>query len=171
MSKTREQLAVAGILLAGPIVPSFFKITSDGASVPTGFMRKVLDADQTRAAGFIHDYGYYLGNICFVPGTLDYKRARYQADVDLKFNRTKIGKGFVRGQVFGRIYFRGVRFPFIGGARAMRKKHGKLERPPSLASLELVRGHCVDLCKPHGLSKYAKKQLKQWEKQIKEESR
>lgn len=165
MSKTREQLRISGVLLAGPVVPGFFKLASDGCSVPTGFLRKFLKADQTKAACRIHDYSYYLINICCEIGSKDHKHKRHIADATLRWNRTKIGKNWITGQIFGRLYYRGVRF---GGGNALRKKHGKLIAPPSEQALEAVRKDCIEFCQPHSLTKRAKKKLRQWEKQIKE---
>ena len=168
MSKTREELAVAGILLAGPLVPEFFKFASDGCSVPTGFLRRFLNADQTRSSCVVHDFEFYITGICFLLGSKSHKHSRQMADINLRWNRTKIGKNWITGQVFGRLYYTGVR---LGGARAMRKKHGRLICPPSLAALDLVRQACVERCKPNPLTPHAKKTLKGWEEKIKEESK
>jgi len=168
MGKDRKQLALAGILLHGPVVPEFIKFASDGCSIPTGFMRKVLNADQTRAACRIHDYSYYLINTCYKLGSKSHRAERQIADTQLKWNRVLLGKNWITGQVFGRLYYTGVR---LGGARAMRKKHGRLICPPSLAALDLVRQACVERCKPNPLTPHAKKTLKGWEEKIKEESK
>ena len=171
MSKTREELRLAGVELNGPIVPEHFKwkVFSDACSIKGSWFRKVLNADQTKAACFIHDYEYFLTNICYTPGSKKYRASRHEADVHLRWNRTLIGKGFIRGQVFGRIYYRGVRFPIFGGARAMRRKHGKLVAPPSMQSLNWVRKDCLSLCNGR-LTAPAVRQLQQWHDKITEES-
>ena len=141
MSNTRENLASRGVLLAGPVVPNWFKLQSDGCSIPSRFMSKFLDALQTRAACYIHDYEYYLVNCCCAQDSVDRKHYRKSADVNLQFNRVRIGRGSTKvgkwwkGQVFGRWYYRGVR---IGGKRALNKKVYTIPVPPSVKEIKRV---------------------------------
>lgn len=165
-AKTRHVLEMQGILLRGPLVPEWFKLQSDGCSVPTGFLRKVLKSSQTRAACYIHDFEYYLINICYQPNTLESRNARQMADVSLRWNRTRIGRNWLSGQVFGRWYYRGVR---LGGKRALNKKHGTLVTPPSMKSVDEIREHCIELC-DGALTKTAKKRLAKWQNELENNS-
>lgn len=136
MIKTREQLKAKGVLLAGPIVPDWFKAQSDGCSVPTRIGRVFLKAKQSRAACYIHDFEYYVAAIDF-PDGFGRDVARFQADLRLRGNRKLVARTRFFGWIYGRLYYRAVR---LGGARAM-KTEDRLAIPPTLKDCEDIKTH------------------------------
>lgn len=175
MGKTRQQLAILGVLLFGPIVGEWFKWQSDGISIRGRIARWALDADQATAAGYIHDFRYYVINITCKPHSLERKHYRQMADTELRWNVTRIGKGWtedgmpvigkgrLKGQLFGRMYGRAVR---LRGHKALNAKILTIPMPPNIKALERVEEECKDLWEPNPIPKYGLKQLKTWKKQL-----
>lgn len=175
MAKTRQQLAILGVLLFGPIIATWFKLQSDGISIRGRISRWALDADQATAAGFIHDFRYFLINVTCTPHSLERKHYRQLADTELRWNVTRIGKGWaqenlpvvgkgwMKGQILGRMYGRAVR---LRGHKALNEKILTIPMPPSLEALERVEEECKDMWKPNPIPKYGLKQLKTWKKQL-----
>lgn len=120
--KTKEQLFAEGTLLRGNIVPDWFKARSDGCSVEP-FKGKVgaigrfinylarlcLQADQAKAACFIHDFHYYLVAVQWPRYSPEWKGARLEADAYLKENRRRVARNPLFGLIYSLLYFRAVR--------------------------------------------------------------
>lgn len=138
--RTREQLALEGRLLIGPLVPKWFKLQSDGCSVPLGKVGKwALKADQARPACIIHDLRYYEIAIQYDPEGTDaekasWKLARMKADYELKQNRRLVAKVRFFGRLYAIKYFRAVR---AFGASCV-KTIPELPIPPTILALEAL---------------------------------
>lgn len=139
MMRTRKQLEMLGVLLLGPIVALWFKLQSDGGSLPGGrFGKWVFNESQWRAAAFIHDYRYFLIALQWAPHSAQWVGARMEADYELKENRKKCAVHKVIGWAWGRIIFRGVR---VGG-RGSILLPDELVVPPSIKAIEDVERDC-----------------------------
>ena len=159
--KTREQLATEGKLLRGPIVPEFFKLQSDGCSIPLGRLgRFLLRAGQARPACYIHDYRYYLIATLWVTGALEWVNARWSADYELKLNRKLVAKYLFFGRIYAMLYFRPVR---IGGRFTM-KTPSELAVPPTPPAIDAVKRDLLAMENP--LTKRAEAILDYWRKII-----
>lgn len=161
--KTREELEAEGILLLGPLVPLWFRLQSDGGSVPGGwFGRWLLKEKQWRAAAFIHDFCYYIIALMYKPGSSAWVTARFRADDELKRNRRKCAKNRFIGWMTGRLIFRGVR---VGGAVAMRTVD-EIAVPPIIKSVEEVEALCEEWTRRAGLTEQAREQIVIWKRSI-----
>lgn len=159
--KTRRQLEAEGKLLHGPIVPEFFKLQSDGCSVPLGRVgRFLMRADQARPACDIHDYRYYEIAILWATGAIEWVNARFAADYELKVNRKLVAKRLFFGRIYAAIYFRPVR---IGGRLSI-KKPSELAIPPTVVALEAVKKDLLGMENP--LTERAEALLEYWSKVI-----
>lgn len=160
-AKTREQLEAEGILLYGPLVPEFFKLQSDGCSIPLGRVgRFLMRAKQARPACYIHDYRYYLMAILWATGAIEWVNARFSADYELKLNRKLVAKYRFFGKIYAAIYFRPVRT----GGRLTIKKPSDLFVPPTIVALEAVEKDLLTMEDP--LTERAEALLKYWRKII-----
>lgn len=123
--------------LLGDVVPDWFKVRSDGCSVPfkkhpiLGIPVKVfLIPELVRAACYIHDWDYYLTGLKNVTGSPGFIGDRLAADVRLKRNiKLVVRLGPVSGWLLRRTYFRAVR---IGGSHAIWTWEEGLPWPPSV---------------------------------------
>ncbi len=137
--KTREQLAMLGVLLLGPIVALWFKLQSDGGSVPGGRVgRWLFKESQWRAAAYIHDYQYFLIALQWPAHSSQWVGRRLTADVDLKQNRKLCAKNKFIGWAWGRVIFRGVR---VGG-RGSILLPDELVVPPTINAINDVERDC-----------------------------
>ena len=153
--KTRKQLEMLGVLLLGPIVALWFKLQSDGASVPGGWLgRKLFITTQWTAAAFIHDYEYFLIGLQWPSPKMDrppdiafhiwqalrskWVGARIEADRNLKENRKLCAKNKFIGWAYARIIFRGLR---VGG-RGSILLPDELVVPPDIKAINDVERDC-----------------------------
>ena len=116
--KTLESLEKKGDLLFGPPVPEWFE---GDCSVPGRFGKKLLNVDLAKDACELHDWIYML-----IPILYEYKSPLWNlklhvADAELRWNLTKMRKRRWFGRIWGYVYYKGVRMPFIGGRRAVNR--------------------------------------------------
>ncbi len=112
--ETLESLEAKGDLLFGPLVPPWF----DGDCSTGRFLGKLLKRDLARQACRNHDWCYLLIPILYHAGAPAWQLALHTADAQLRWNLTRVRGGW-RGRIWGWIYYRGVRLPFVGGRRAI----------------------------------------------------
>lgn len=128
--------------MIGPLVPRWFKLQSDGCSVPLGKLgRWALKADQAKPACIIHDFRYYEIAIQYdFEGSRSekakWKTKRMQADYELKQNRRLVAKVRFFGRIYAIKYFRAVR---AFGAKCI-KTIPELQIPPTIKALEELEG-------------------------------
>lgn len=132
--KTRDQLALEGRLLVGPLVPGWFKKQSDGCSVPLGRIgRWALKADQAKPTCSIHDFRYYEVGIQWdkKEDESKWKIGRMNADYELKQNRRLVAKRRLFGRLYAMSYFRAVR---LFGSQSI-KTIPELVMPPTIEAI------------------------------------
>lgn len=135
MFRTREQLAMLGIWLLGPIVPEWFKKQSDGGSVPFGRVGKWLFVEsQWRAAAFIHDFRYWLIALQWTHKSPAWVGARMEADFEFKKNRKKSAKRRWLAPFQAMYCFRAVR----AGGRVSIHNSSEIAVPATLADVEEI---------------------------------
>lgn len=154
--KTRDELAAEGVLLDGPIVPEWFKLQSDGCSVPTRLGRFFLRARQSRAGCYIHDFEYWLIALEWVAHSPEWVGARMAADYRLKQNRKLVARNKAIGWIYSRLWFRGVR---VGGRSAVRASY-ELAVPPTLGAVLEIETY---LSRP--ITTQARRQLEAWKRE------
>lgn len=133
--KTRDELALEGRELVGPLVPDWFKEQSDGCSVPLGRIgRWALKADQAKPACIIHDFRYYEVGIQYIAGGEKWKIKRMQADFELKMNRRLVAKRRFFGRLYAMNYFRAVR---LFGSQSI-KTIPELVMPPTIEDIDAL---------------------------------
>jgi len=123
----KAELVKEGTILHGPIVPEWFV---GDCSIPTWFLKKLLDATMGHDACRIHDWIYMLIAILYEPGSIEWQMQLHMADAQLKWNLTLLRKRRRVGRLWGWIYYRGVRMHFIGGRRAINRDPKNHPRRP-----------------------------------------
>lgn len=107
---TRGEWAAKGTLFVGPPVPPWFKLQSDACSLPLGkFGHFILRGRRSRPVCYIHDFECFIADIQYERHTRSWRNERLAADFDLKINRRLLARFWFVGQIYSRIYYRGVR--------------------------------------------------------------
>lgn len=137
-------------------VPEWFRLQSDGGSVPGGWLgRWLANERQWREEAILHDFKYYLIALQYPLRSVEFVGSRMAADYEFKKGVQAQAKNKAVGWLRARLCFRGVR---IGGRAAMRKP-AELAVPPTAKSREHLKKF---LDKP--MTARAQRQFKQWEK-------
>lgn len=107
---TRGEWAAKGILFVGPPVPPWYKLQSDGCSLPLGKVgRFLLRGRRAKLVCCIHDFECFIADIQYERHSPAWRNERLAADFGLKINRKLLARCWLVGQMYARLYYRGVR--------------------------------------------------------------
>lgn len=115
MVNSKAALEKKGDILFGGIKASWFE---GDCSIPLG-LRKIMSAKKGKEPCSLHDWAYMLIAILHYPETIPWEMALHQADAQLRWNLVLMRKRKRIGRVWGWVYYRAVRLPFVGGRSAV----------------------------------------------------
>lgn len=125
--ETLKMIEAKGDLLFGPAVAPWFE---GDCSVPGRLGKKLLNAKLALDACVIHDWCYMLIPILYEHQSPLWNLKLHTADAELRWNLTKMRKKRWFGRIWGYIYYKGVRMPFVGGRRAVLRNPDMHPRGP-----------------------------------------
>ena len=118
MVNSKAALEKKGVVLWGPMKPTWFL---GDCSVPK-FFKKLLRSDKGKPACALHDWCFLLIAILYEVESIPWHMAVHQADAQLRWNLVLLRKRREVGRVWGWMYYRALRLPFVGSRRHVSRR-------------------------------------------------